>query len=239
MGNQEEEEAKKRSGNSGKSNWEFPFLEPKCVKPWLGWMFGASFFLLEAYLTRLCVGLLGGLWACIGSCLRLGRTWHSFFLLGCWVDAGLASCCLLRLGGFAGSCLRWCCLSLACCAVVIWLASMGRLDERIDIRGGMASYCVVGMALAGAGGAGWVADVGLCGVTGLAWLVVGLRGGCWVASRLAGSGLGLGRLSLLTWCAVVAPLASGSLLGVDRIMREFVAGLSGLIGRARGVSGGM
>jgi hypothetical protein len=29
----------------------------------LGWMFGAIFFPL-AYLTRLCVGLLGGLWAC-------------------------------------------------------------------------------------------------------------------------------------------------------------------------------
>jgi hypothetical protein len=38
---------------------------------------------------------------------------------------------------------------------------------------------------------------------------------------------------------VVVRLASGALLGVERIMREFVAGLSGLIGRARGGSGGM
>jgi hypothetical protein len=45
----------------------------------LGWMFGAIFFPL-AYLTRLCVGLLGGLWALVGSCLRFGRTWRAFLL---------------------------------------------------------------------------------------------------------------------------------------------------------------
>jgi hypothetical protein len=53
---------------------------------------------------------------------------------------------------------------------------------------------MVGMALAGAGGAGGVAEVGLCAVAGLAWLDVGLQGGAWVALGLAGSGLGLGRL---------------------------------------------
>jgi hypothetical protein len=81
---------------------------------------------------------------------------------GCWVDAGLAGCCL-RLGGFAGSYLCLGCLSLACCAVVVWLASLGRLDERARImRGGMASYCMVGMALAGAGGAGgWLRSASL------------------------------------------------------------------------------
>jgi hypothetical protein len=67
---------------------------------------------------------------------------------------------------------------------------MGRLDERI-MRGGMASYCMVGKALAGGGGARGVAEVGLCGVAGLAWLDAGLQGGAWVALGLAGSGLGL------------------------------------------------
>jgi hypothetical protein len=89
------------------------------------------------------------------------------------VDSGLAAGCCLRLGGFAGSCLCVGCLSLACFAVVIWLASMGRLDERI-MRGGLASYCMVGMALASAGGAGGMAEVGLCGVAG--WL--GSMWGC-------------------------------------------------------------
>jgi hypothetical protein len=52
--------------------------------------------------------------------------------------------------------------------------------------------------------------------------------------------LSLGRLSLAR-CAVVLCLASGTLLDAERIMREFVAGLSGLIdiGRAPGGAGEM
>jgi hypothetical protein len=54
-----------------------------------------------------------------------------------------------------------------CFDVVVWLASVGRSGDRI-MRGGMASYCMVGMA--GAGGAGGVAGVGLCGAAGLAYM---------------------------------------------------------------------
>ncbi len=90
---------------------------------------------------------------------------------------------------------------------------------------------MVGMA--GAGGSGEVAGADFCGLAGLPWLGVCLRGAARVDFGLDGSCLGLRRLSLAAWRSV-AWLASGALLDAERVMREFVAGLTGLIGRAHG-----
>jgi hypothetical protein len=64
----------------------------------LGWMFGAIFFPL-AYLTRLCVGLLGGFWACwlLFACGAYLARLFIGLLVGVWV------CWLLFTLGW----LRW------------------------------------------------------------------------------------------------------------------------------------
>jgi hypothetical protein len=136
--------------------------------------------------------------ACSGSVCWSGFGW----LTGAQPCAG---------SGLAGSCLELGRLALAWRGAEVWLASEGRLGGQIVLRSvacaaglsgrsicslggaGIASYCMVGMAVAG--GAGGAAGVGFRGVSGLVWPIVrssgrlgGIMAGAGGAGCLAGDG---------------------------------------------------
>jgi hypothetical protein len=153
----------------------------------------------------------GSLGWCVGSgpCCSLFLRFWCTYP-SCWV----VWLCVAAVSPVAVFLTWWCCgWSGSVCGVGVWLASHWRLDER-NMRG-----CGAGMAVcdtlggSSAGGAGGVDWIGVCGSI-------------------------LGRLSL-AWCTVLVGPASGALLDAERSVRGFVAGLSGLLGRARGGAGKM